>query len=210
MAMLRAPHRSHRSILRDARGATILEFGLVLPILCIFMFGGLDMAHSLYMKSVLQGTMQKAARDSTLEGSTAASIDANVQSQVLQLYKNATVTFNRRYYRTFSLAAAAQAEPFVDTNGNGKCDGPAGLTPGEAYTDNNNNGVWDSDGGDGGQGGARDVVVYTATISYPRVFPIDKLIGGKGTTTISATTVLTNQPFGDQATYTAPTVRQCT
>lgn len=197
-------------LLRDTRGATILEFALVLPILCTLMFGGFDFAHSLYMQAVLQGTLQKAARDSTLEGSSPDTIDTAVRTQVLKLNKSGTVTFNRRYYRTFSQAATAQAEPFTDTNGNGICDGPNGATPGESYTDNNNNNIWDRDGGDGGQGGARDVVVYTATISYPRLFPIDRFIGGRGTTTLSATTVLTNQPFGDQASYSAPTVKQCT
>lgn len=210
---MRAPRITHRnadwSIVRDDSGATIVEFGFVLPILCIMMLGALDFTHSLYMQAVLQGSLQKAARDSTLESSGTATIDSNVEDQAQMLNKSGTVHFDRRYYRTFSEAAAAQAEPYTDTNHNGTCDGPIGGTPGESFTDTNNNGVWDSDGGNSGQGGARDVVVYTATISYPRLFPIDKFIGGNGTTTLTARTVLTNQPYGDQSIYGAPTVRQC-
>jgi hypothetical protein len=42
------------------------------------------------------------------------------------------------------------------------------------------------------------------------MFPLDKLIGGKGTTILTASTVLSNQPFGNQGNYGAPTVRNCT
>ncbi len=48
------------------------------------------------------------------------------------------------------------------------------------------------------------------TISYPRMFPIDKLIGGNGRTNLTATTVLANQPYGTQASYGAPAVGHCT
>jgi len=202
------------SVASDERGATILEFGLVVPILCTMMFGALDYGHTLYVQAILQGAMQKAARDSTLETSTTQAtqdaIDLRVKNQVLFLNKGATVTFARRFYRDYTKAAAKTAEPFVDTNLNGTCDGPAGLIPGEAYTDSNNNGTWDKDGGDAGQGGARDVVVYTVTVSYPRIFPADKLIGGSGITKLTASTILSNQPYGDQGSYATPTVRACT
>ena len=202
------------SVASDERGATILEFGLVVPILCTMMFGALDFSHTLYVQAILQGAMQKAARDSTLETSTTQAtqdaIDLRVKNQVLFLNKGATVTFARRFYRDYTKAAAKTAEPFVDTNLNGTCDGPAGLIPGEAYTDSNNNGTWDKDGGDAGQGGARDVVVYTVTVSYRRIFPVDKLIGGSGITKLTASTILSNQPYGDQGSYATPTVRACT
>lgn len=210
---MRAIHPLSRAA-GDERGATILEFGLIAPILCAVMMGALDFGHSLYVQAILQGAVQKASRDSTLETSTSQAtqdaIDLKVKNQVLLLNKTATVSFARRFYRDYTKAAAKIAEPFVDTNGNGTCDGPAGLIPGEAYTDNNNNNVWDKDGGDAGQGGARDVVVYTVSVSYPRIFPADRLIGGSGTTRLSASTILSNQPYGDQAAYAAPTVRACT
>jgi Flp pilus assembly pilin Flp len=198
----------------DERGATLVEFGLIVPILCVMMMGGLDFGHSLYMQAVLQGAVQKASRDSSLENATTQAtqdaIDLKVKNQLLLLNKSADVTFGRRFYRSYTKAAAKQAESFTDSNRNGTCDGPVGATPGESYSDDNNNGVWDKDGGDAGQGGARDVVVYTVTISYRRIFPADKLIGGSGTTSISASTILSNQPYGDQSVYAAPTVRACT
>jgi len=66
--------------------------------------------------------------------------------------------------------------------------------------DENGNGVWDADVGKGGLGGANDVVLYTVTLNYDRVFPLWKLIGGDQRATASASTVLRNQPFGPQAT----------
>ena len=112
-----------------------------------------------------------------------------------------TITFSRKYYRSFSNAAAARFEPWTDTNGNGTCNG------GEPYQDNNNNGSWDATGGNTGQGGAKDAVLYTVTVSYPRFFPIYRMVGGSNTTVLTASTVLRNQPYGDQA---VPTVRNCT
>jgi Flp pilus assembly protein TadG len=201
--------KSVRPLWQDQRGAAITEFGLVIPIVCTMMLGAMDFSHTLYMQSVLQGAVQKAARDSALETGTSnqSTIDTKVETQVRRLFTNSTITITRRYYKTFSKAAAAQAETFVDS-----ASGPFADTKcnnSESYSDANNNSRFDRDGGDEGQGGAKDNVVYTVQVVYPRMFPLDKFIGGSGTTTVKATTVLSNQPFGDQAQYAAPTTRQC-
>lgn len=201
-------------LFRDERGSTAIEFAILAPVLCLLLVGTFDTAHSLYARSVLQGIVQKTARDATLESSsdTAAQTaqDLKVKKQVWALANNATIVITRRYYRTFSLAAAAQAETYTDNNLNGTCDGPAGATPGEPYQDANNNGVWDKDGGDAGQGGAKDRTVYTVKVSYPRFFPLWKFIGGSTTTDLVASTVLMNQPYADQGSYTVSTARNCT
>ncbi|WP_447729045.1 hypothetical protein [Sphingomonas koreensis] len=93
------------------------------------------------------------------------------------------------------------------SNNNGTCDGPVGSTPGEPYEDTNGNNRWDSSGGNLSQGGAKDAVLYTASISYPRFFPFYNLVGGARTTKVTASTILRNQPYGDQG---VPTVRNCT
>lgn len=196
-----------RRLGRDQRGATLVEFGLVSPVLFLFMFGGLEMAHTLYTNTTIQGAVQKAARDSGLESADTtaaqAALDAKVTTAIKQISKNSTVTFSRRYYKSFTKASAKQQEAFTDTNSNGTCDA------GEPYQDGNNNSSWDKDGGDSGQGGARDDVVYTVTATYKRIFPIYKLMGLSTNATVVATTVLANQPFGDQAQYGAATVRNC-
>lgn len=193
----------------DQRGVTAVEFSIVAPVLCLLLAGAFDMAHSLYMTAVLQGIVQKTARDGSLESGTETAqqtaLDNRVRAQATALANNSTITITRRFYRTFSAAAAAQAERWTDTDVDGTCD------HGEPYTDTNNNGVWDADGGDAGEGGAKDRVVYTVKVSYPRLLPIYGFIPAIGNTqTISATTVLENQPYSDQGSYTnAPTTRNC-
>jgi Flp pilus assembly protein TadG len=195
------------AVATDRAGNAALEFALVAPVLCLFLIGGMNIAHTLYVRATLQGIVQKTARDSALETGTdsvvQAAIDAKVTGQVLVFAKNAKVVFNRRYYRTFADAAAKDPEPWTDTDHNNTCNNH------EPYQDDNNNGTWDADGGDQGQGGAKDRTVYTVTMSYPEMLPFSKFIGGSNQTVVTASTVLENQPYSDQGTYAAPTVRYC-
>ena len=98
-------------------------------------------------------------------------------------------------------------EPFIDSKYPTASDPVDGIcNHGEPYTDENNSGSRDSSGADG-QGGARDITVYTAKVSYPRIFPMYGLLGWTPNITASATTVLRNQPYGQQA---ARASRNCT
>lgn len=195
----------------NERGAAAMEFALIAPIFATLLMGTADIAHTLYMQSVLQGTLQNAAREGTLEtsGTTANqnAIDARIRTAVKKLntsMADSNIAITRRYYKTFSTAAAAQAETLTnDVNHNNLCD------VGDQYTDANNNGVWDSDGGNGGQGGARDIVVYNVAVTYNHMFPLWKIVGAPGSTTIKATTVMANQPYGVQSQYGAATARTC-
>jgi Flp pilus assembly pilin Flp len=111
-----------RSLRRDKRGATIVEFALVSPVMILMMMGLGDMGYQVYAQSILNGAMQKAARDSAI------------------------------------------------------------------------------------QGGANDVTVYTATVTYPHLFPVTGLFGWPSTQTITASTLLKNQPYASQTTVTPATV----
>lgn len=204
---------SRRSLVRlsrDRRGAAALEFALIAPAFCMTMMGAFDVAHQLYVRAVLQGSVQKAARDSSLEAGTEQQVrdrlDAALTSGAKNLAKNVDPQITRRFYRTFADASAKQAEPFPggnDTNGNGKCDA------GEAFVDLNRNGFRDLDGGDGGQGTALDKTILTVKVRYPHLFPIWKFIGGTNYFDVSATTVLANQPYSDQASYSGSTDGHC-
>lgn len=192
---------------RDARGVTVVEFAIVAPVMCLLLMGAFDLSHSLYTRAVLQGVVQKTARDSTLESAMTeeaqTAIDDNVRRQLSAMHNGATVTITRRFYRSAYDAAMMQHEPFTDTNHNDRCDA------GEPYEDTNNNQVWDEDGGNGGQGGAKDTTVYTVTMSYPRIVPVAKFIGLSDRTEVSAQTVLRNQPYDDQGVYAPAEVRHC-
>jgi Flp pilus assembly protein TadG len=177
----------------DARGATIVEFGLILPVMALLIMGAYDVGHTLYATTTLQGAVQKATRDSGLETASLAQqaiIDARVTKQVKLLAANANITITRRNYRSFA-AATAVMEQFTDTNNNGVCDNN------EPYDDDNRSGSRDQ-AGTSGQGGAKDAVLYTVVATYPRMFPLAGMIGLSPTTTVKASTILNNQPYGDQ------------
>ncbi len=206
--------RSPRPLRRDEKGATLVEFAFVAPIFCMLLVGTFDVGHTLYMRAVLQGVVQKAARDSSLENATETTrqqaIDDKITTSVHDLNRTATVEITRRFYKTFEEAAAARAENFTDTAApsdfhDGTCNNN------EPFEDANNNGVWDADGADDGQGGAKDVVVYTAHISYPRMLPLHNFVPAfSDTVSLTAKTVLQNQPYGEQSQYDEPTEGHCT
>lgn len=179
---------------RDQRGVTAVEFALVSPVMLLLIMGLGDVLYQGYVKAILDGAVQKAARDSGLEGATTATIDQNVRNMVLQVARGATIpTPTRKNYDTFTEVAP---EPFTDSNNNGLRDS------GECYTDMNNNNQWDADPGADGQGGASAVTLYTVTVTYPRIFPVARLMGLSSTVTVTSSTLLKNQPYLSQSTST--------
>ena len=188
-----------RRLWRNRRGNAITEFGLLAPVMLALFMGLSDVLYQAYLQSVLNGAVQKAGRDSGIEGGAdnTTAIDAKVQTSVRQLARSATFSSSRKSYDSFTEVAP---EPFVDTNGNGTREA------GECYTDQNANQTWDSDPGTTGQGGANAVALYTMTVTYPRLFPIMGFFGVSNTQTISSSTLLKNQPYSTQSTTTAATV----
>src|SRR3546814_2178676 len=57
-------------------------------------------------------------------------------------------------------------ERYTDANKNGSYD------TGECYDDSNGNGQWDADRGRDGNGGADDVILYSASMTFDRVLPV--------------------------------------
>lgn len=199
--------RRCRALLADSRGTTVVEFAIIAPVMGLVLLGGFDVGHTLYMRATLQGALQKAARDSSLESGAATTrqeaLDKKITAQAKALANDADVKITRRYYRTFETASAAKAEIWTEVNGNGRCDA------GEPFQDANRNGQWDADGGDGGQGGAKDATLYTVTVSYRRLFPLNNFIGGSNRTKVSASAILRNQPYAEQGVYGAATEGHC-
>lgn len=172
---------------KDQSGVSIVEFAMVAPLLLMTLLGFFDVSYNMYANTMLQGAVHEAARNSSLEGSDEAVLDAAVKSSVRDVNNEATLTFERKAYATFT--AVAKAEEFTDINNDGSCN------DNEPFEDANNNGIWDADQGEAGSGGARDAVLYNVTIRYPRAFPIAPFIGISEYHETTATTVLRNQPF---------------
>jgi Flp pilus assembly protein TadG len=175
---------------RDSAGATLVEFAMLLPVLLMTLMGLFDLAYNMYTSSMLNGSIQKVARDSTIEGASTGSLDANVTKAVKAIVPGATLTFTRKSYSSFT--KVGRAEDYTDVNKDGVCNAN------EPYEDANGNGSWDSDVGLAGQGGARDAVLYTVKVTYQRAFPVASFVGLSNTFTTSSSMVLRNQPYGLQ------------
>lgn len=182
-----------RSFAKDTDGAALTEFGMVAPVLCLLVMGIFDLAHTQYTSVLVNGAMQDAGRNLTLEsaGSQQTTIDQRVIDQVQNVVPaNATVTLEKLSHYDFS--DIGEAEEWDDENGDTICNNN------EVFVDANGNGTWDSNRGSSGIGGARDAVLYTAVVTYPRLFPMYGLAGMDQNVTVRAATVLRNQPYDEQ------------
>lgn len=179
---------------KDKSGAALVEFALVAPIFIGVLMFIFDMGFMAYARSILSGEINEAGRASALETATDASradVDEQLAERVRRIVPQGTVTFDRVSFSNYGFAQA-RAEPYVDGNDNDLCDN------GESYLDLNGNSLHDLDGGRAGAGGARDVVVYTATLRYERMFPVAEFFGMDREVEIQARTLLRNQPFDQQ------------
>lgn len=185
-----------RSLRRDRQGAAMMEFALLAPVMALMLLGLMDLGYQAYARALLEGAMQKAGRDSGIEGADATLIDNKVRSDFRRVAKTATLEFERRSYANFGVM---RPERFTDTNLNGVRD------PFECYDDVNGNQQWDADPGLSGQGGASDVTLYTVRAQLPRMFPMASLMGWPKQMEISANTLLKNQPYASQSVPTVVT-----
>jgi hypothetical protein len=186
----------------DCRGATIVEFAIVVPVMLLLVMGFAELAYEAYVRSVLAGSVQKAGRDTTIRGASTkiAAIDGRVLSQVQTAAPAAAFAPSSPTRKSYEKFGYARPEPFTDGNKNGIRD------PKECFDDVNANGAWDVDPGANGIGGDSDAVIYTVTINYPRIFPLFAMLGWSGSATATEATVLKNQPYKSQATKTVKAV----
>lgn len=195
----------------DERGSVATEFAIVAPVMLLLMMGLGELSFQGYVQSVLTGAVEKAARDSTIQGNDAKAdeIDDKVKEMVRRVVPAAKFDPSER--TNFDSYAAIAGEPFTDAkwpnNSSGVYDGI--CNHGESYTDVNNNGSYDLKLGATGQGGANDVTKYQMTMKYDRLFPIAGWIGWSNTVTLSAATILKNQPYATQTVNNGTNKLQC-
>lgn len=187
-----------RRILRHQQGIATTEFALMAPFIVVTLFGLIEFAWVQSARSALESATMKGARliaasdcpdereeiliDTVVRGM------AHVKSSDGQLPKIESKAYGSAF------GDVGEPEPFVDVvpTKNGKYD------LGEAYTDVNGNGKWDTDMGTSGSvGGAGSVVSYTATFRVKSMVPfIAKKFGdGREDYPITATTVIRNEPI---------------
>lgn len=194
---------------QDQTGVAAIEFAFLLPPFMLMFFGAFDVGYSLYFRGILDGAIQEAARDSALESGIAVTNskkgyelqDEQLKKKILDLQTNAVVTFDRKSY--FNFKDVARPEKYTESNGNGICDNN------EQFEDENGNLLFDKDVGVAGVGGPKDIVLYTVTVTYERIFPLWALVGQSQKNKFSASTVLKNQPYDNQNAQNPIKVRNC-
>ena len=185
--------RPMKSLRRDRKGATIVEFAMILPVLCTLMLGFLDLAYRSYVTSIIQGALHEAARMGTVGGIPTSTIQTFVSTKLREFSNNATISTTTRSYSDFTGVRTPETIT-QDT-------APVGTyNQGDCFADANGNGQWDADRGRSGMGGAEDVVYLEVTMSYPHIVPVGRLLGWNDNVTITQNTVLRNQPFAGRST----------
>ena len=182
-----------RRIGTDQRGATLVEFAMILPALCVLLLGIFELGYRSYVSSVLQGALHEAARMATVGGVSMSTIDTRVRTRLSNFSSTGTVTTSTTSYYDFS--GVSMPEKITQDTA------PLGTyNTGDCYEDANGNSAYDTDRGRSGMGGADDIVRYQVSISYPRIVPIWRFISSWGTTeTVTSNTVLRNQPYAGRS-----------
>jgi Flp pilus assembly pilin Flp len=189
---MRKPALEHRRLGKDEAAVTAVEFALLLPVMCIMLFGLMDLGYRMYVSSVVQGALFEAARMATVGGVEGQAIDNYVKKTLRSFSNGADIKINKNSYYDFM--RVKRPEPIVQDTA------PVGeFNKGDCYEDVNGNSKYDLDRGKTGLGGSDDVVHYEVVMRYRRLFPIGAFIGLPDEVTVQSATPLRNQPFGSRA-----------
>jgi Flp pilus assembly pilin Flp len=187
-----------RRLWQDRSGATILEFAMVLPPLCLILVGMFEVAMVTFCQASMEGALREAARygmtgrDNATPADREAKILEIVDDYTLGLFDIDDPNLSSSYKTYTDFNSAKVAEPLTyDANGNGSYDA------GDQYSDTNGNGVWDGDDGDAGLGAAEQIVEYTVEYDWPLMTPFMARIMGnaEGKIPLKASIVLRNEPW---------------
>lgn len=185
--------RGLKHLRQDVRGATLVEFAIVAMPLIVMMMAMFDLGFREYISIQLAGALDQSARQVTVgTATTVATVKASVTARIRTILPGATVTVVPSSYNAFS--KVGKPEPITTDTA------PTGVyNKGDCFEDVNGNGVWDADSGLSGTGGSDDIVYYTATVTYPEIVPMRRLLGWSATETVTGTAMMKNQPYASQA-----------
>lgn len=177
---------------RDADGVTMVEFGLIAPVLTFMLMGIVELGLMMTGQAVLDNAAFVASRTGKTgyaekDKTQTKTIEAAIQKAASAFLDPAKITVTSLAYADYD---SIKPEPFTDTNNNGKWDA------GESYTDVNKNGSYDKNDGTSGYGAAGQVVIYTATYNWNLFTPmIKKFIGTNGVVPLKSRVVVRNEPY---------------
>lgn len=189
-----------RTLQHDQSGTYAVEFALGFPILAMLLLGGFDLGYQSLKQASLVGAVRDAARNAITKSAGCAEdrttlIEEEIR-KAMSAYDvdSASLTVEARSYAD-GFGSVGKPEPLtLDVNGNGLYD------PGDSFLDINGDGQWSEDQGKSGDlGGPGDVVLYRAEFKAKTLFLNLPLLGGKEWMTLSASTVVRNEPYECEA-----------
>lgn len=186
------------ALLRDRRGATVIEFALVIPVVCTLLAAGFELGYRVYLGAIVQGALLEASRRASIGNVTEQQIEDIIRTRVAALSSASNVKeVKKENFYNFSNVGKPEKLKY-DKNGNGSYDALE-----DCYEDANNNGSYDYQA-NAGLGTADDIIRYTIKVEYPNIMPVRRMFGWGAKQIITASTVLRNQPFTSRM---MPTVR---
>lgn len=182
---MRALSRRLERLRRDERGAAIIEFSLIMPILLVMLIGAIEIALVTFVGASIESAVLEASRF----GVTGSGNAVDRQDRVREIISNRTfglvdmdkVDIETLVYSDFS--SIGQPEPFDDANANGAFD------EGESFTDVNGNAIWDADMGETGLGGNDDIVLYRISYKWGVMTPLIQELLGQSVEHVAAVAV---------------------
>lgn len=176
------------------RGATAVEYALILPILIYFIIGIIEFNVLMYASTVLEGATSIAAREGKT-GYTQSGVSQQtyiyglIQGRVVGILDPSQLQITSKSYANFT--AVGKPEPCISPAA-APCPGTAGVN----YVDVNHNGTWDADQGAAGLGSAGDIVVYTVTYPWKILTPLmTPFFSNNGTVTLTSSAIVKNEPY---------------
>jgi hypothetical protein len=177
------------------RGATAIEFALAAPVFVLIAVGLMELSMVLFVNTLLEGGLRDAARFGVTGGVPAGTTRADrilaiIDDRTIGLVDREEASITTRVYPSFD--SVGKPEPFVDEPPfNGTYDA------GEAWTDINANGQWDSDMGAAGLGGPGDIVLYTIDYDWQLMTGhLFDFLGIGGAVPLRASLIARNEPYG--------------
>lgn len=183
-----------KAFLKDATGATIIEFAIVAPMLFLILAGIIELGLILFTTSAIEGATNVGARiGKTGFSSGALSREDYIRNEVVRLtggfLNTAQLNISILSYSSFS--NIGQPEPCISPP-TAPCTGVAGVN----FVDINGNAQWDADQGSASAGGSGSIVLYRVTYPWRLFTPImSSLLGTAGVFDITATAAVRNEQF---------------
>lgn len=197
----RSLRHGHKTPITDTHGGTAIEFALLMPVFFVFIIGMFDVGTMMIIRTSLEEGAREASRYGITGGKSSTqsrgeSINTTVINSIQTIsggiVDTSKIVITVKSYS--ALTGVGQPEPFIDTNGDGKYEGPGQPGGPEPFTDTNGNGIWDADQGVTGSFGVGGQAVQYI-INYTWKPFVLGFIPSLGSITLTGTATVSNESF---------------